>query len=70
MSTLLPLFIQVMPELFKLAKDVPVVLDYVKKSKEVFQQEGEWTPEAEDTFTKELEDLKANPPDWWKPEGE
>jgi hypothetical protein len=70
MPALLPLFIQVMPELFKLAKDVPVVLDYIHKSKETFQAEGEWSPEAEAVFTKELEDLKANPPDWWKPEGE
>lgn len=66
--TALPLFIQVMPELFKLAKDVPLVLDYIRKSKEVFQQEGEWSPEAEAAFTKELQDLKDNPPDWWKPE--
>lgn len=71
MTALLPLFIQVLPELFKVAKDVPIVFDFIKKTRQTFQQQNEWTPEAEAVFTKELEDLKGpNKPDWWKTDSE
>lgn len=66
MGALVPIFIQVLPELFKLAADSQIVYNYLHKSKEVFEGEGVWTDEADAAFTKELEDLKANPPRWLK----
>lgn len=66
MGALIPIFIQVLPELFKVAKDVPVIFDFIKQSKQVFENEGEWTPEAEAKFSAELQSWKTNPPDWLK----
>jgi hypothetical protein len=68
MTALLALFLQHLPDLFQAAKSIPVVLDYIKKTRATFQETGEWSAEAESAFTNELEDLKTNPPDWWKPE--
>lgn len=62
------LFLQFLPYLFQAAAAVPQVWDYIQKTKEHFQQKGEWDQTAEDAFTKELDDLKANPPPWWTPE--
>jgi hypothetical protein len=62
------LLLTFLPYLFQAAKAVPQVMDYIHKTREHLQQTGEWTQEMEDSFTKELQDLQSNPPDWWKPE--
>lgn len=70
MGALLPLFIQYLPQLFAAAKEIPTVMEYIHKTKATFEEKGEWSAEAENAFTQELESLKSNPPDWWKPEAE
>ena len=62
------IILQFLPYLFQAARDVPEILDYINKVRESLKQSGEWNQETEDAFTKELQDLKDNPPDWWKPE--
>ncbi len=66
MAALLPIFIQVLPELFKLAADSPIVLNYINKSREVFQQHNVWDAAAEAEYQTHYQNLKANPPDWLK----
>lgn len=57
-----------LPYLFQAAKAVPQIVDFIQKTRTNLQQTGEWSQEAEDIFTKELQDLKDNPPDYAKPE--
>lgn len=64
------LFLQFLPYLFQAAAAVPQIWEYVQKVKADFQQKGEWSQEADDAFTAELQGLKDNPPPWWKPESE
>ena len=63
------IILQFLPFLFQAAKDIPEIMDYINKVRASLQQSGEWSQAAEDAYTKELQDLKDNPPDWWKPEG-
>lgn len=66
MAATLALFIQYLPALIKLGAEVPSIIEYVNKMRETYKTHGEWTPEAEEAFTKELQDLKDNPPKHWK----
>lgn len=62
------IFLSFLPYLFQAAAAVPQIWDYIQKTRESLRQKGEWTQAAEDAYTLELENLKANPPDWWKSE--
>ncbi len=57
-----------LPYLFQAAQTVPEIFDFIQKVRKDLQQSGEWDQATEDAFTKELQALKDNPPDWWKPE--
>lgn len=62
------LFVQYLPILMQAAGGVQQILEYVQKVRTALKQTGEWTPEAEAAFNAEIEKLKTDPPDWWKPE--
>ena len=65
---LLALFLQYLPQLMKAAVGVQEIFDYIKRVREAAKQTGEWTPEAEQAFNEEIEQLKSNPPPWWRPQ--
>lgn len=60
------LILQFLPYLFQAAAAVPEIYEFIHKTRTSLQQSDEWTPVMEDSFNKELADLKANPPSWWK----
>jgi hypothetical protein len=60
------LILQFLPYLFQAAAAVPQVYEFIKKTRDNMKQTGEWSQEMEDAYNKELADLKANPPPWWK----
>jgi len=49
------IFIQFLPYLIQLGQSVPRILDYVHKMKANYEARGEWTAEADQLFTEELE---------------
>ncbi len=62
------IILQFLPYLFQAATTIPEIYEYIMKVKASLQQSKEWTPEMDAAFTAGLQDLKDNPPDWWKPE--
>jgi hypothetical protein len=68
MDQTIQLFIKNLPYLLKAAGIIPEIMEYLQKTKESLAQSAEWDQATEDAFNKELQDLKDNPPDWWKPE--
>jgi hypothetical protein len=62
------LILQFLPYLFQAATTIPQIWDYIQKVKADLQQKGQWSKEMEEAFNLELQNLEANPPDWWKPE--
>lgn len=60
------LILQFLPYLFQAAAAVPEIYEFIHKTRDSLKQNDEWTPVMEDSFNKELADLKANPPAWWK----
>lgn len=64
------ILLQFLPYLFQAAQAIPQVWDFIQKTRENLKAKGEWTQEQEDAFNQELQNLKDNPPDWWKPEAQ
>ncbi len=62
------LLLQFLPYLFQAAQSIPEIWDFIQRTRANLQQKEEWSQELEDAYTKELQDLKDNPPAWWKPE--
>lgn len=62
------ILLQFLPYLFQAAKTIPEIYAFIQKVKVDLQQKGEWDAATETAFTAELQALKDNPPDWWKPE--
>ena len=62
------ILLQFLPYLFQAAADIPQIYDFLNRARTDLQQKNEWTPEAEQAFTQGLQNLKDNPPDWWKEE--
>lgn len=62
------ILLQFLPYLFQAAAAIPEIYEYIMKVKAALQQSKEWTPEMDAAFNAELQALKDNPPDWWKPE--
>lgn len=61
------LLLQYLPFLVQGAGEVQQIWDYIQKVREAAKQKGEWTQEAEDAFTAEIEKLNSDQrPDWWK----
>ncbi len=62
------LLLQFLPYLFQAAQSVPEILDFINRTRANLQQKDQWSQQLEDSYTQELQDLKDNPPPWWKPE--
>lgn len=62
------ILLQFLPYLFQAANTIPQIWEYIQKVKADLQQKGQWDQATEDAFNAELQNLKDNPPDWWKPE--
>lgn len=56
----LALLLTYLPDLFAAAQSIPRILQFIQDTKANFEAKGEWTLEADQAFTAELENYKPD----------